>query len=222
MSKSLGNVRTGRAFIEEYNGEVLKFMVLASHYRSPIDFSQQQTDRAIFNAARFYSSLAHATSLLQEKVNLVPVPEAFLNVIKKAEEGIEKALDDDFNTPLVMAEFFDVLKHYNAISRTPGKVKPEQVAVAETYLAWLKKQGEVLAIFQEEPSAFLKKLDDILLRRKQLSREAVEAKVKERSKARAAKDFAKSDLLRAELVQMGISIQDTLSGTTWEVDKTVT
>src|SRR5690606_31514520 len=63
MSKSLGNVRTGRSFLEEYNAEVLKFMILSSHYRSTVDFAPQQVERAIHSLARFYSSLCLAERL---------------------------------------------------------------------------------------------------------------------------------------------------------------
>ncbi|MEK6555963.1 MAG: cysteine--tRNA ligase, partial [Bdellovibrionota bacterium] len=102
MSKSLGNVRKARDFIEEYNGEILKFLILSSHYRSIIDFSLPQIERTISNLARFYSSLAFAQELMKGGA-VVPVPEKFQKALAEADDKIKKALDDDFNTPEVMA-----------------------------------------------------------------------------------------------------------------------
>jgi cysteinyl-tRNA synthetase len=221
MSKSLGNIRTGRSFMEEFNPEVLKFLVLSSHYRSPIDFSQQQIDRAISNLAKFYSAMANAKSIVELNLPLVPVAEKFIQALEKAESGIEKALDDDFNSPMAMAELYEILKLYNSICRNAGSPKAEHKAVAETFMSWLKKQGEIMALFQESAPEFLVKLDDILLRRKKLDRALIDQKVKERAAARAAKDYAKGDTIRDELVGMGILLLDSTAGTSWEVDKTV-
>lgn len=218
MSKSLGNVKTGRGFIEEFSGEVLKFMILSSHYRSTIDFSQKQIDRSINNLSRFYSALSHASEL-KSAGGLAPVPALFEKRIHEADEKIAEALDNDFSMPEVMAEFYEVMKLYNNLCHKPGKPKPEQIAVAETFYAWLRSKGEVMALFQQEPGEFLRTLDDILLAKKDVKRADVDQLVADRTKAREAKDWAKSDEIRDKLVSMGISLQDSAAGTHWEVDK---
>lgn len=218
MSKSLGNVKTCRGFVEEFTAEVLKFMILSSHYRSIIDFSQKQIDRSINNLSRFYSALAHAAEL-KGQGGLAPVPEAFEKQLHHSDHKIEEALDDDFTMPEVMAEFYEVMKLYNKLCRKPGKPKPEQIAVAETFYAWLRSKGEMMALFQQEPREFLRTLDDILLAKKDVKRADVDQLVADRSKARDAKDWAKSDELRDKLVALGISLQDSAEGTHWEVDK---
>lgn len=220
MSKSLGNVRTGRSFIEEYNGEILKFMILSSHYRSNVDFSQEQIERAVGNLARFYSSLAYCMKLTGSGQPLTPIPAVFQEALTKADEKIVAGLDDDFNTPEVMAAFYEVMRIFNNICRVPGKVKPEQQAVAEVYYSWLRKHGELMALFQEAPEGFLNTLDDMILRRRGLNRANIEDLVKQRSQARIEKQYAKSDELRAQLVKMGVLVQDSPEGSTWEVDKT--
>lgn len=219
MSKSLGNVRTARGFIEEYNGEILKFLILSSHYRSVIDFSEPQIERTISNLSRFYSSLSFAKNLMSAGLALVPVPESFQKAIDSATDKIGEALDDDFNTPEAMAQFYEVMRLFNNLCRTPGKVKPEQQAIAEVYYHWLRNQAAVMALFNEEPQGFLKTLDDMFLKRKGLSREKIDGLVHERATARANKDFAKSDELRKALTDMGIAVQDTAQGSTWEVAK---
>jgi cysteinyl-tRNA synthetase len=220
MSKSLGNVRTGRSFIEEYNGEILKFLILSSHYRSNVDFSVAQIDRTIANLSRFYSSLAFAEKARGAKLPLVPLPKVFAEAVSKADEKITAAFDDDFNTPEVMAAFYEVMKMFNTICRTAGKMKPEQQAVAEVYYSWLKKHGEIMALFQEEPQSFLRTLDDMLLRKKELNRDQIDQMVTSRAQARVEKNYARSDELRAELTKMGVQVQDSADGSTWEVDKT--
>jgi len=220
MSKSLGNVRTGRSFLEEYNAEILKYLILSSHYRSNVDFAPMQIERAISSLARFYSSMTYADKIKSVDLALAPIPPAFQSALEKAEAKIADALNDDFNSPEVVAALFEVMRLFNNLCRTPGKAKPEQKAIAEVYTPWLKRQAEVMALLQEEPAGFLKTLDDMLLKKRGLQREQIEVIVNDRVQARLNKDYAKSDELRAELTKMGVMIADSAEGSSWEVDKT--
>lgn len=219
MSKSLGNVRTARSFLEQYNAEILKYMMLSVHYRSTSDFSEAAIDSAIAALARFYSSLAFAERLIQQDLPLVPVPDKFQVAIDQADEGIEKALDDDFNTPEVMARIFEVMRLFNNLCRTPGKVTPEKKAVAEVFFHWLRKKGQLMALFQEAPQEYLRRLDDMLLEKKGVRREEVDGLVRERGLAREVKDFKKADEVREKLSALGIAVQDSSTGSEWEVQK---
>ncbi len=219
MSKSLGNVRTGRSFIEEYNGEVLKFLNLSSHYRSVIDFSEVQIGRAIASLGKFYSSLKHAESLVAKDLALVPVPDDFLKMVDECTQGFEQSMNDDFNTAEALAKFYEMMRMFNNLTRKPGKAKPEHKAIAEVYLGWIKDKGDVLALFQENPSEYLVALDDMLLRQKNISREDVDALIVERTKVRAEKNYARSDEIRDQLIEMGIQVMDGVDGSTWEVEK---
>ncbi|MDC0980422.1 cysteine--tRNA ligase, partial [Bdellovibrionales bacterium] len=220
MSKSVGNVRTGRSFIEEYNGEILKYMILSSHYRSEIDFSESQIERAVASLARFYSALALAHKIVAHDLERVKVSKNFQDLLDSAEIGVKKSLDDDFNTAEVIARFFEVVRAFNSICRKPGKVKPDQKAVAIAFIAWLKNYGEeILALFSEEPTQFLTTLDDMLLRKKGLSREKIDGLVADRISARESKDYKKSDEIRDELASLGILVQDSVEGSFWEVEK---
>ena len=219
MSKSLGNVRTGRSFMQEYNPETLKFMILSSHYRSHVDFSQAQIERAISGLARFYSSLALADKLKKSGLPLVPLPKSFEDALKNVDEKVAESLNDDFNTPEMMAALYELMRMFNSLCRTTGKVKPEQQAVGEVYYSWLRKQGEMMALFQEEPHSFLRSLDDMILQRKKLDRAQIDGLVAERARARLEKNYARSDELRGELTKMGVLVQDSPEGSFWEVDK---
>lgn len=218
MSKSLGNVRSGRSFLEEYNGEILKYLMLSVHYRSTSDFSDQGIENAIGHLGRFYSSLSWAKKL-SEGAPLAPIPQSFEELLDQANQKFEQALNDDFNTPEVIAVIYEVMRQFNQICRAPGKMTAEKQAVAQVYSHWLRSKGEILALFQEPPSEFLLKIDDMLLNKKGISRLEVDQIVHERQSARTAKDFKKADELRVRLQELGISVQDTMTGSEWEVQK---
>lgn len=218
MSKSLGNVRTGRSFMDEYHAEVLKYLMLSSHYRSVLDFSPSAIGNSITGLARVYSSLAFATKASELGAD-VHTSADFQKVLDEAKVGVERSLDDDFNTPEAMACLFEVVRSFNNMARGPGAVTPKKAAIARAFLAWVKWYGSVMSLFLEPPGQFLRFLDDTLLRQKNLKREDIDMMVAERTKARQAKDFARADEVRNQLKELGIQVQDTAAGSEWEVEK---
>lgn len=218
MSKSLGNVRTARSFIQEYNAEILKYLMLSAHYRSVLDFSPQALEHVISGLARVYSALALATKVAAAPAD-AKAPADFEKVVAEARLGVEKSLDDDFNTAEVLARVFEVVRTFNNLVRTPGPVTPKKAAVAKAFLEFTGWVGGIMSLFAEPPAQFLQTLDDMLLRKKNLSRADVDQLVAERSAARTAKDFKRSDELRAKLLEMGIQVQDSAAGSEWEVSK---
>ncbi len=220
MSKSLGNVKTGRSFLEEYNGEILKFMMLNLHYRSTIDFTEEQVQRTILSLARFYSALAFSQELIKKDVCLAAVPEVFQNTVDNVRRCFDESLDDDFNTAEAMAKLFELVRSFNSITRVT-KFSPEHAAVAEVFYHLMKDLGSVMALFQENPQEFLTTLDDMLLNKKGLKREDVDSIVERRAKARTDKNWPEADKARDELKAIGIAVQDTADGSVWEVDKSL-
>ncbi len=218
MSKSLGNIKKARDFIEEYNAEILKALMLSSHYRSLLDFSEDHIQQIIQMLGRVYSSLAHATDL-SEGLEKGSLPVTFQTALKTFDEGVKNSLNDDFNTAEVFAKVFDLVRQYNDLCRKPGRVTPEQREMARTFLSKLAEVSEILALFSEPPKEFLKSLDDLLLNRKGLDRKEIDGLVEERAKARAEKDFGKSDEIRDKLNSLGILVSDGPTGSTWEVHK---
>ena len=215
MSKSLGNIVTARGFMSQYNAEILKYMMLSVHYRSISDFSEDGIQHAIRGLARIYSALSVA-----EKYKDGPFTDpSFKKVTDLAWEGITTALNDDFNTPEAFARVFEVVRQFNSQVKLGNKKSEALAGKANAFIGLVKKFGTLTALFQQEPSAFLKTLDDLLLKKMNISREAIDSKVQLRTEARANKDFKKSDELRAELAAMGISVMDTPEGTLWEVTK---
>lgn len=219
MSKSLGNIKTGRSFIEQYNPEILKYMILRAHYRSLVDFSEEQIQDAIHGLARFYSAMCTATSIVSQKTGSVEVMPEFKALTDKTVSDISAALNDDFNTPKMFAALFEVVRFFNGKYKRGQKITPQIMYMAEEFLKLMKSRGQLMSLFQHDPDSFLKSLDDMLLNKKNIKREDIDAIVNKRIEARAQKDFKTSDSLRDQLVAMGISIQDTPQGTYWEVSK---
>lgn len=226
MSKSLGNVRTARSFMQEYNAEILKYLMLSAHYRSVLDFSVQQVDHTISALARVYSALCLAQKAVKAGAQAqepttreAVVPAEFRSLLVATKARVESSLDDDFNTPEALAGLFEVVRAFNAAVRTPGPVTPQKAATAAAFLDWVSWLGELMSLFTEPPHDFLRTLDDMLLKKMQIQREDVDRLVSERAQARVSKDFARADELRQRLHAMGILVQDTSHGSEWEVAK---
>jgi cysteinyl-tRNA synthetase len=216
MSKSLGNVRSGRSFMQEFHPEILKYLMLSAHYRSVLDFSPVVIDNVITALARVYSALALAEKVRQPEA---VVPADFAKVLDEAKAGVAASLNDDFNSAEAMARLFEVVRSLNNVVRTPGPVNPKKAGVAAGFLQWTAWFGGLMSLYSEPPAQFLRFLDDMLLKKKNLSRDVIDGLVNERSQARLAKDYAKSDELRLKLQEMGIAVQDTPQGSDWEVAK---
>ena len=218
MSKSLGNLITMREFLNKYPGEVFKYLILSSHYRSIVNFSGKTTQQALASLARLYSGLTRAEEIAKESHKQKP-HSPFKETLKNREEKIKEAFNDDFSTPKAMAEFFSLLKDFEEVLREQIS-KEEKAWCAVELSGFFQKYGQVLSLFQEQPpESFLKKLDDHILQWKKLSREQIDFIVKERDRARKNKDFQTADKLRRKLTSMGIAVKDSPLGTSWEVKK---
>jgi cysteinyl-tRNA synthetase len=217
MSKSVGNIRTMRSFLEKYPAEIFKFMILACHYRSVLDFSDQTISQTISGLARFYSAL-----LLAEEVAKAAAPtkdEPFEKLLAEVDAKMAKSFDEDFNTAEAIAHLFEVIRTFNGQTRRGGKIDGRAAARAKAFLDFMRSKGQLMALFQQPSAQFLILLDDMLLEQKGLQRSEIQTKVDLRVKARAEKNFAESDRLRNELTALGISVQDTPAGSFWEVQK---
>lgn len=220
MSKSLGNFTTLRNFLEKNHPEIYKWMILSTHYRSTCDFTDEAIDRAVGGLSRVYSALALAHTFTSEpSQTALPNDAAFEEEASKQWTKVESSLNDDLNTPEVFAAIFEMVRAFNQKVNRGSKKSPALAAKAKILTEFIQKAGKLMAIFQEPAAEFLVHLDDLLLKKMQLDRRAIDDLVSERSTARVSRDFKKSDELRAKLTQMGISVSDTAEGSFWEVAK---
>jgi len=220
MSKSVGNIRTMRSFLEIYHGEIFKYLVLSVHYRSESDFTEQTINNSIAALGRVYSAMVKARGFVSEKEN--PTDPGVLEFQKKvdsAKASIQEFLVDDFSTPQAMASLFEVVRAYNQKVPLTHKKNGAASEVSKSFLEFVGDFGKPMELYQQDPEKFLGVLDDLLLKQRDLKREDIQSLVDQRLKARAEKDYKKSDDLRDELNQLGIEIRDTAEGTQWEVKK---
>ncbi len=222
MSKSVGNIVSLREFASQYPSELYKWLILSSHYRSVLDFGDESVERAISSLARIYSSLALATGFLSDSVHVtdldLKLAKQDLN-LSGATLKVDQSLDDDFNTPEVWAQVFDLVRAINTKLKRGAKVTVQNKALAQVFVTWVKDVGALMSLFQQPPVQFLIDLDDLLLKKKELLRTDIDQIVKDRAHARESKDFAKSDELRKKLDSLDISVMDLASGSYWEVKK---
>jgi len=193
MSKSLNNFFTIRDVLKKYDGETLRYFLISSHYRSPVNFSEENLVRARSSLTRLYTAIRGLSDSTKE-ANKVS-----MNI--DYEKRFKEALDDDFNTPIALSILFEIAKHANTERETD---KDQAGALSEL----LKKLGNQIGIMKHDADDYLKKGIE-------LSDTKIDEKISQRESARAAKDFAMSDKIRDELLALGIILEDSINGTTW-------
>lgn len=223
MSKSLGNFFTIRDILKSYDAEVVRFFILTAHYRSPIDFSDQNLEEARHGLTRFYETLAQLDKALastDKSEKQGEVPESLADPVARLaqlEERFRTAMDDDFNTALAIGHMFDAVRAINRILAEASNLQGQLQVVLGKSRDDLLRLGEVLGLFLSEPSAWLARSAREGLSESGLSVEEIESLILERRAARANKDFARSDQIRDELAAKGVQLLDGPEGTTWKM-----
>jgi cysteinyl-tRNA synthetase len=214
MSKSLGNFFTIRDILKTYDAEVVRFFILSAHYRSPIDFSDQNLSEAQSGLRRFYEALESAGIATEGLDQTDMTSEEGANVEIKFRE----AMDDDFNTALAIAHLFDGVRTMNRLVSTKKfRKKPELVAQVLDLDATILRLGEVIGLYRSQPTEWLDKVKYAGLKKLEITQEQIEGLIEKRLQARAEKDFACGDEIRGELEAKGILLLDTREGTSWRL-----
>ena len=195
MSKSLNNFFTIRDVLKSYSPEAIRYFLLSSHYRSPLNYSTESLDGAMAGLDRLYNALRG-------------LPEAEADRWTEYEDKFYAAMDDDFNTPEALASLFDLSRVVNKLNQTKG---PEAAA---SLGALLKKLGGILGVLQLSPDEWLQKDSG----GDGLDAESIEAKIQQRIQAKADKDWALADGIRDELKAAGITLEDNGPETIWRRD----
>ena len=213
MSKSLGNFFTIKEVLERYDAEVLRFFLLSAHYRSPIDFSDQNLKDSELGLERIYSALAGIVERLQGADDPAPSEEsAELEEKCAALPGrFGDAMDDDFNTALALGHLFDLVRSINkCLPFAPKELLRRVQQEVETL-------GQVLGVCDSQPAAFLERIKTRKTQDMEFSVEKIEQLIAERGEARKAKNFKRGDEIRDLLLEKNIVLLDSAQGTTWKV-----
>ena len=199
MSKSLGNFFTIRDVLKHYDPEVLRFLLLRTHYRSPLNYSDAHLDDARGALTRLYTALA----------NVPPGDgDAAVDWFEEHAVRFRAAMDDDFNTPLAVAALFDLASEINR-GRLPKLA------------AQLKSLAGILGLLEREPRVFLQapnaRASQVVVETLTTTRveDRIPDAIEARAQAKRAKNFAEADRIRKQLADEGIVLEDSASGTVW-------
>jgi cysteinyl-tRNA synthetase len=225
MSKSLGNFFTIREVLEKYDAEALRFFLITAHYRSPLDFSDQNVTEAEAGLDRIYSAQAKMEELCAgvgegEKIDENSLKEPERELLEKAESfpgRFREAMDDDFNTAQVLGNIFDLVRCVNRVLAEGGKISGNLRAILSRTSVVLEEAGAVLGIFRTPAAVYLEKARERKLVELGISREEIEGLIEERAAARKAKDFGRSDEIRDSLLVRNIVLLDSPQGTSWRI-----
>jgi len=190
MSKSLGNFFTIRDVLKVYDAETVRYFLMSGHYRSQLNYSDENLNQGRAALERLY------TALRGLPVVVAAGGEVFV-------ERFRAAMDDDFNTPEAYSVLFDLAREVN-------RLKSEGAAEAPSLAARLRELGGVLGLLEQDPEAFFQggaETDSEVAE--------IEALIKARNDARAAKDWPAADAARNRLTEMGIVLEDGAQGTSW-------
>jgi cysteinyl-tRNA synthetase len=217
MSKSLGNFFTIAQVLEKFDAQTLRYYLIATHYRSPINFSDASLKEAEVRVRYFYDTLAKIEEALAGKPALEamrgqPLPEA----VAKMTERFDNAMADDFNTPQAIGDLSDVFKAANDILSRPKNADQDAFTLASIHRG-LKDVGSVLGLFVEDPKTVLGRIDGRHATLLGIDPKQVQKLIDDRLQARRDKNFAQADALRAELLRLGVIIKDGPDGTSWHV-----
>ncbi len=189
MSKSLGNVLLVHELLKTMPGEVIRLVLLTGHYRQPLDWTDDVAADARRKLDRLYGALRDLAGI--EAAAGVSAPQAFID-----------ALEDDLNTPMALAELFELVRAAN---------KAESDADKARFKAQLLDAASLLGLLQQEPEAWFSQATS----ESDLSAERIEQLIAERNAARKSRNFADADRIRKELADAGVLIEDGADGTRW-------
>lgn len=217
MSKSLGNFFLVREILDKFPPEIVRFFLLSTHYRSPLDFD----DEKLAAAGRGLERVKNCLRLLEEaaagttRQDSSSGDDALLETLESKRREFEDAMDDDFNTALAVGTLFDAVGDINSYLHEAGKGDGPSAVVLDRAMRLLETFNSVLGLFRADPSG------KIILEREErgegkLAAGLVDLVIKIRQEARARKDWATADNIRDGLRELGIILEDTPQGVRWK------
>ncbi len=203
MSKSVGNILSIREVLERYDPAALRLYMLTTHYRNPIEFSEEALGEAQRSVARIYETAGRGDRVLG------PSPNG--DVDQGPVEEFRREMDDDFNTPRALAVVFEELRAVNRL------LDRGETRALDARCNALRTMTGVLGLIQAPPERFLEDRRKAGLARRALSEDEVRGLIRERNRAREIKDWQQADDIREALKEKGVLLKDGPSGTTWEL-----
>lgn len=204
MSKSLGNIMKVRDIYQKYKGEVIRYFILSAHYRSPINFSEEQLQQAESSLQRLNNTIFNVKHLLKQgkfRKSKDKNDELILEKRRENEQKFIEAMDDDFNTPVALSQLFGFTREVNIYLNSLEQKNKEVLE-------------EILKFYQELAGRILGILKDF--DQEESFEQEIKKLIKEREEARKERNWDESDRIRDKLQEKGILLEDTPSGVRWK------
>jgi cysteinyl-tRNA synthetase len=222
MSKSLGNFFTIRQVLERYQPEVLRLFLLSTHYRSPVDFSQEAMGEAERRLERLYQTLDQTGNVT---VRSTTSPSAASTEAAELREKIDQLaarfqeeMDNDFNTAAATGHLFDLSRALNRVhDACDGMPDGDTAALLVEGARRLKELAGILGLLQAPPESFFAEQQRLHLAAAGIDAKEVERLVAERTRARKEKNWARADEIREMLGRMSVTLEDGAGGTKWRI-----
>lgn len=228
MSKSLGNVVSAHEFLERFGRETTRFLLLSSHYKSLLEFTNEMIDTAVQNLSRIYQTKQQAVAWVDRSFGMGDLRGenlwgGFIIEVDQARAKVREAMAQDLGTPEVFGIVFTLVREWNRIAKDPAAQHTASAALASgQWIDFLEREiGGFLGILLQVPDRALQELEEVKLRLSTLRGKVVlqpaeaDRLVAARWAARQAKDFAGADAYRKQLEEGGVVIQDSSTGSTW-------
>jgi cysteinyl-tRNA synthetase len=208
MSKSLGNFFSIEDVMKVYDPHTLRFFLLTTHWRSPINYSTVTLDEALKRLTYLQETLAR----VDEAVGDAKAP-----MCAGVLDDFNTAMQDDFNTAAALAALSAPFKEANERLSGAGESGKARIQALASFRATVRHVGEPLGIFGDDPARWLADRHCAAASQLTLSAEEIEERIAARKQARADKDWGKADQIRDDLAGKGIVLKDGAEGTTWTV-----
>ena len=199
MSKSLNNFFTAREILQDYNSDIVRFLMLSGHYRVQLNFSTELLDSAKSSVERLYNAISNLENLIEEVEleNITDKEKEYISSLDEYRQKYIEKMDDDFNTADAITAIFDLIRDIN----TNININSSKEVCRES-LNIIRELGEPLGILQNSTKMSLE--------------EEIEQLIEARQQARKNKDFALSDKIRDDLKARNIVLEDTPQGVRWK------
>jgi len=217
MSKSLGNSMTIKEALEKHDKEVIRYVMLSKHYSTDLDLNDKEFALADRQLYYFYNTFNNIDNFLRENPISPDVAETESNIGEKIEENFVEAMDDDFNSAAAISQLFATCKFANSLLSDKKYSVDEKANTLNQIRNSAGKMYKILGLMQEEPMQFIDSMKTKYLSSLEIQQNELDDLIKQRTQAKAEKNYLLADDIRKRLEKDGIILNDTKEGTTWDL-----
>ena len=214
MSKSLGNSLTIKEALELYNPEVVRYAIVSKSYSADIDLGESEFALAEKHLYYFYNTINEIDKYLAENTEM---KEATNEVADGIEAKFKEAMDDDFNTPVAVAELFTDFKYVNNLLKDKKVPADEKAYILNKIKTEIIRCYNIMGLFKEDVQGLIDDLKNKYINKLGIDVAEIERKIEERATAKAEKNYELADSIRSELDEKGVLLNDSKEGTSWDI-----